>query len=74
MDQDVVNHAGEGRGVSGATTRNRMYEPLASPLDCERHIFVVLAKKAAKAGIGERENDESGERRIVPVRGGVKER
>jgi hypothetical protein len=42
--------AREGQGVSGGD--NEMYEPFASPLYCERHIFVVLAKKAAKAGIG----------------------
>ena len=48
-----------------------IYEPFATPLDGERHIFVVLAKKAAKAGVGEGENDESDERGegIIPVRG-----
>jgi hypothetical protein len=42
---------GRARRVGGRQG-NEMYEPLASPLDCERHIFIVLAKKAAKAGIG----------------------
>jgi hypothetical protein len=41
---------GKGEACRGPP-RNEMYEPLASPLDCERHIFIVLAKKAAKAGI-----------------------
>jgi hypothetical protein len=42
-----------------------MYEPFTSPLDGERHAFVVWAKKAAKAGVSERENDENGEETIV---------
>jgi hypothetical protein len=42
---------GRARRVGGRQG-NEMYEPLASPLDSERHIFVVLAKKAAKAGVG----------------------
>jgi len=64
-------------GRVGGRQGNEIYEPLASPLDCERHIFVVLAKKAAKAGVGEREYDENGKRGVgVPVKEGelVKER
>jgi hypothetical protein len=53
-----------GKGEACRGPGNEKYEPLASPLDCERHIFVVLAKKAAKAGVGERENDESGKRGV----------
>jgi hypothetical protein len=52
---------GRARRVGGQQV-NEMYEPLASPLDCERHIFIILAKKAAKAGVGEREYDENDER------------
>jgi hypothetical protein len=54
--------------MSGA--EKGIYEPFTSPLDGERHIFVVGAKKAAKAGVSEGENDESGEGGegiIVPV-------
>lgn len=45
--------------MSGA--EKGIYEPFTSPLDGERHIFVVGAKKAAKARVSEGENDESGE-------------
>jgi len=38
---------------------NGIHEPFASPLDREGHVFIILAKKAAKAGVGERENDGS---------------
>ena len=54
---------GRARRVGGRQG-DEMYEPVASPLYCERHIFVVLAKKAAKAGVGERENDDSGKKEI----------
>jgi hypothetical protein len=46
-----------------------MYEPFASPLDRDGHVFVVLAEKAAKAGIDERENDDGKERGegVIPI-------
>ena len=47
---------GEGEACQGP--RRECYEPFTSPLYGEGHIFVVLAKKAAKAGVGEGENDE----------------
>jgi len=37
----------------------RRDKPFTSPFDGERHIFVVKAKKAADAGVGEREYGES---------------
>lgn len=43
---------GKGEGRIGGRQGSEMYEPVASPLDCERHIFVVLAKKAADARVG----------------------
>jgi hypothetical protein len=45
------------RGQSSGTTR--LDEPFTSPFDIQCHVFVFGAKKAAEAGVGERENDES---------------
>jgi hypothetical protein len=41
------------RGSSGED-----YEPFTSPFHSHRHVFVLGAKKAAEARVGEREYDE----------------
>ena len=45
----------EARHVRG----RREDEPFASPFDSHGHVFVFGAKKAAEAGVGEREYDGS---------------